>query len=294
MFTDICSLVYHFGLAHTICSTQREKSDELTKSRKVIFKLMNNSCYGNTHDCQRNRVEAQLKRSVDKAQRVTDKSLMQSFEIFDENLAAVTLKQMKIYRNTPTIVEACVLELAKIHLLSIDYRVMKNAVDCQLIYSDTDLLLHETNRIGLHKNLAENANLRKSFDFSNYPENHPLYHNGNKTVTLLFKDVMAGKILETFVGLNPIKYSIKYRDYQKLSAMRACRFAKTNLKHNFYKIFSSTTNGIRTNNIRIGSILHQMEFVSSSKISFSASDDYITFLRMASKICHLALDWRET
>ena len=104
----------------------------------------------------------QLIRSTDEAQRVTDKSLMQSFKIFDENLAAVTLKQTKIYWNKPTIVGACVLELAKFHMFSFHYKVMKNAFDCQLIYSDTDSLLYEINHVDLYKELAENANLKKT------------------------------------------------------------------------------------------------------------------------------------
>ena len=245
----------------------------VNKFQEGFFKLMNNSCYGKTLESKRNRIHVQLIRSNDEAQRVTDKSLMQSFKIFDENLAAVTLKQTKSYWNKPTIVGACVLELAKFYIFSFHYKVMKNAFDCQLIYSDTDSLLYEINHVDLYKELAENANLRKNFDFSNYPQNHPLYHIGNKMVTLLFKDEMAGKILEEFVGLKPIMYSIKYGDYQKLSSKGVSRFARTNLKHDIYKTVLSTTNSIRTNNIRIGSTLHQLETISSSKISLSAFDD---------------------
>ena len=234
---------------------------------------MNNSCYGKTLESKRNRIHVQLIRSIDEAQRVTDKSLMQSFKIFDENLAAVTLKQTKIYWNKPTIVGACVLEFAKFHMFSFHYKVMKNVFDCQLIYSDTDSLLYEINHVDLYKELAENANLRKNFDFSNYPQNQPLYHNGNKMVTLLFKDEMAGKILEEFVGLKPKMYSIKYGDNEKLAAKGVSRFAQRNFKHDIYKTVLSTTNSIRTNNIRIGSTLHQLETISSSKISLSAFDD---------------------
>ena len=92
-------------------------------------------------------------------------------------------------------------------------------------------------------------------------------------VTLLFKDEMAGKHLEEFVGLKPKMYSIKYGDNQKLSAKGVSRFAQTNLVHDIYKTVLSTTNSIRINNIRIGSTLHQLETISSSKISLSAFDD---------------------
>ena len=65
----------------------------VNKFQEGFFKLMNNSCYRKTLESKRNRVHVQLIRSIDKAQRVTDKSLMQSFKFFDENLAAVTLKR---------------------------------------------------------------------------------------------------------------------------------------------------------------------------------------------------------
>ena len=127
-----------------------------------FFKLMNNSCYGKTLESKRNRVHVQLIRSIDETQRVTDKSLMQSLKIFDENLAAVTLKQTKIYWNKPTIVGACVFELAIFHMFLFHYKVMKNAFDCQLVYSDTDSLLYEINHVDRYKELTENANLRKT------------------------------------------------------------------------------------------------------------------------------------
>ena len=72
----------------------------VNKFQEGFFKLMNNSCYGKTLESKRNRIHVQLIRSNDEAQRVTDKSLMQSFKIFDENLAAVTLKQTKIFTGT--------------------------------------------------------------------------------------------------------------------------------------------------------------------------------------------------
>ena len=77
----------------------------------------------------------QLLRSIDKVQRVTDKSLIQSFKIIDENLAAATLNQTKIYWNKPTIVGTCVPELANFHMFSFHYKVMRSALDCQLIHS---------------------------------------------------------------------------------------------------------------------------------------------------------------
>ena len=102
----------------------------------------------------RETVHVQLIRSIDEAQRVTDQSLMQSFKINDEILAAATLKQTKFYWNKPTIVGGCVLELAKFHMFSFHYKVTKNAFDCQLIYSDTGSLLYAIKHVDLYGELA--------------------------------------------------------------------------------------------------------------------------------------------
>ena len=77
----------------------------VNKFHERFSKLMNNSCYGKTLESKRNRVHVQLIRSIDEAQRVTHKSLMQAFKIFDENLAAVTLKQKKFTGTNPPLSE---------------------------------------------------------------------------------------------------------------------------------------------------------------------------------------------
>ena len=93
-------------------------------------------------------------------------------------------------------------------------------------------------------------------------------------VTLLFKDEMGGKIIEKFIGLKPKMYSIRFDDgKQKLSAKGVSRFAQTSLKHDVYKNVLCTTNLVKTNNIRIGSHSHQLETISSNKVSLSAYDD---------------------
>ena len=104
---------------------------------------------------------------------------------------------------------------------------MKNNFDCQLLYSNTDSLFYEIKHRDLYQELATNLDLKKQFDFSNYPMNHPLYTDSNKMVTLLFKDEMGGKIIEEFIGLKPKMYSIKFDDgKQKMFAKGVTRFAQ--------------------------------------------------------------------
>ena len=105
---------------------------------------MNNSYYDKTLESKRNWVIVQLVRTQQEAQKWVDTSMMKTFRIFDENVAAVTMKKPKIYWNKPTIVGACVLELARFHMYSFHYKVMKPTFNCQLIYSDTDSFVSST------------------------------------------------------------------------------------------------------------------------------------------------------
>ena len=98
-------------------------------------------------------------RSIDEPQRVLDRSSMQTFKIVDKNLAAVTLKQTKIFGNKLTVVGVCLVELAKFHMFSFHYKILKKPFDVQLIYSDTDSLLYKMSQTGLHKELAGIAKL---------------------------------------------------------------------------------------------------------------------------------------
>ena len=253
-------------------TTKRQQATN--KFEESFFKLMNNSCYGKTLESKRNRVQVQLIRTPEEARNAADKTLLKTFKIFDENLAAVTFKKPKIYWNKPTIVGACILELSKFHMFNFHYRVMKQHLNCELLYSDTDSLLYEIKHQDLYKELAENLDLKKHFDFSNYPVNHPLFDESNKMVTLLFKDELAGKLMEEFVGLKPKMYSIKYNDgKQKMSAKGVSRYAQNCLKHDVYKHVISTSAIVRTNNVRIGSNNHQLETISNNKVSLSAFDD---------------------
>ena len=143
-------------------------------------------------------------RSTEEPQRVLEKSSMQSFKIIDKNLAAVTLKQTKIFTNKLTVVGAYLLELAKFHMFSFHYKILKKPFDNQLIYSDTDSLLYKMSQTGLHKTLAGIAKLYENFDFTNYLKNHSFYRNGDKMVTLFSQDEMTVKILGDFVELQPI------------------------------------------------------------------------------------------
>ena len=95
------------------------------KFQESFYKLMNNSCYGKTLESKRNRVNVKLARSREAVLQNSDKGLMKSVNIFDENLVAITSRRGEIYWDTPTLVGACILDLAKFHMFEFHYKVSR-------------------------------------------------------------------------------------------------------------------------------------------------------------------------
>ena len=90
-----------------------EKRKESRNKFEESFKLMNNSCYGKTLESKRNRLTVQLVTSRENVLRRIDTPFFCEFEIFNENLAAISSRKRSILWNKPTIVGATVLDLAK-------------------------------------------------------------------------------------------------------------------------------------------------------------------------------------
>ena len=84
---------------------------------------MINSCYGKTPENEGKRVNVKLVKTREAVLENSDKSLLKSINIFDENLVAITSRRAQIYWDTPTLVGACILDLAKFHMYEFHYNV---------------------------------------------------------------------------------------------------------------------------------------------------------------------------
>ena len=252
-------------------NTQKRKESR-HNFEESFFKLMNNSCYGETLESKRNRLTVQLVSNGDDVLRRTDTPFFFQFKIFSENLVAISSRTRSILWNKPTIVGATVLDLAKLHMLDFHYNVTKHFY-CFVLYSDTDSLLYGIKHTDFYEELATNEALRQHFDLSYYPTDHFLYNVENKMVTLKFKAELAGEPIEEFVGLKPKMYSILVGDPQKLSAKGVFRFVQKDPNHDLYKKILDTGNYFKIINTRIGSEKHQLQTIKTNKVSLSSFDD---------------------
>ena len=63
-------------------------------------------------------------------------------------------------------------------------------------------------QIDFYEILKNKSNIIDEFDFSNYPENHPLFNKQNKLTVLKYKDEFPADTITDFIALKPKLYSI--------------------------------------------------------------------------------------
>ena len=102
---------------------------------------MKKAVYGKYCEYKRRRIKITITRIAEQVLNVLSKFEFDRYMIFGENMAALTTRPKSIFWNTPTIVGATILDLAKYHMYYFHYRVMRPNFDCRLLYRDTDSLL---------------------------------------------------------------------------------------------------------------------------------------------------------
>ena len=153
-----------------------------------LYKLMNNSDFGNTMENLRKRVDVKLVRAneEDRLRRLI------ASPAFDYDLAAIQVPKSRLVLNRPVNVEMSLLDLSKHLMYVFYYGELKTQYRerCQILYTDTDSLLLEIQTEEKHENMTENAHLYDTFD---YPVDHPLHSPVNKKVLGKMKDECAGR-----------------------------------------------------------------------------------------------------
>ena len=83
--------------------------------------------------------------------------------------------------------------------------------NCTFLYTDTDSLLGVIKTDDIYKDMVES---KDGYDFSDYPQGHPLHDETNKKVIGKMKDECTGTPIAEYVDLRPKLYSILRSDEQ--------------------------------------------------------------------------------
>ena len=170
---------------------------------------MNNSVFGKTQENLRKWVQADLITDAAVLRKgVAKPSFCRGIPITD-CLTVVQCKVQTLTLNRPIYVGVTVLELSQLHMYDFHYHHMKvkytHAEQLRLLFTDTDSLAYAVQTENIYEDMASDAAPR--YDFSAYPENHPLYDTSNRKALGFFKDELNSIPMKEFVGLRPKSYA---------------------------------------------------------------------------------------
>ena len=155
------------------------------------------------------------------------------------------------------------------------YNVMKPKYgeNCRLLYTDADSLVLDVTTDDVYADFRAEG-MRKYFDFSDYPKDHPNYDASNAKVLGLFKDERSSSLLTEFVGLKAKMYAMRVGDKEKMCAKGCPKgTVKKYTKFDLYKdvLFDDKTTQVSFKCLR--SENHQLHTMSLTKMGLSNYDN---------------------
>ena len=174
-----------------------------------FYKLSINSLFGKTIENPEKRTKVKLCQTKEELEKKVGHYSFKRSKIINKNLVGVEMRNTLVKMNKPFYVGNAVLELSKFHMYYFHYNVMKQVFNdrIHLLYTDTDSLMYEIQSENPYQELKD-GNKLGWFDFSNYPQDHPLFDERNKRVPGLFKDECNVRYIKEFVGLRSKMYCL--------------------------------------------------------------------------------------
>lgn len=190
---------------------------------KDFFKLANNSVFGKQMENVRQRFRPLVWVTSREAflKEVSKPCYHGNCIKYSESLLSLQHKQTDVKLNKPIQVGQAILDISKVCMFEFHYDVMLKHFgleNLKLLMTDTDSLVYEISSKDPNYDLyADLSNVKEHFDFSDYPDTHPLYSTDNKKIAGKFKDDKATLITE-FCGIRAKMYSLQMACSEEITA----------------------------------------------------------------------------
>ena len=258
---------------------------------KDYYKLKNNSFFGKTMECVRNRIDFRLVTKFEKLEKFLNSPLLIDRNIFSEAVVGVHLFKSKVILDKPIYIGQAVLDYSKLEMYNLFYNILRKCPlirQPDLVGGDTDsffLALHTDNSTTL---IDVFTTLGQYFDSSNYPQDHPLYSSANRAKLGCFKDEAAGKVIEEMILLRPKMYSMKFfgEEHSIKRAKGISRHLVASTSHDTYREAFLLQNETSYQMTIFRSTLHTIETVTFRKRGLSAWEDKRCWLDANSSVPH--------
>ena len=156
-----------------------------------------------------------------------------------------------------------------------NYIEKKYGDKAKLLFTDTDSLMYEIKAEDFYKDIS--GDVKDRFDTSDYPPNHisGIPTGCNKKVLGMFKDEVAGRCIEEFVGLRAKLYSYKMLQGEENKRCKGVikSVVKRSITYEDYKTCLFTgKEQIRKMNV-IRSYKHEVYTEEVNKVALCSDDD---------------------
>lgn len=252
------------------CTIERQKAN--SKFEQDQFKKLANSTYGKTIQNVRGYINVKLHTNIKSLQKAIASHTFKYFTIIDTNLVQTNHFTPTIIHDKPLFIGATILELSKHFMYDFYYNKLTSPnFNVDLGFSDTDSFLFKTNN---SKKCLKH--LQPIMDFSNYPKNHKLFSQSNKSKLGYFKDELGGSLMcKEFIGLRAKCYALKLQQNEtklekkvckglgriaiknrlKFDHYKQCLFSKKNFRFDYHSI-KSTKQNVKTVRINKKALSH--------------------------------------
>ena len=121
-----------------------------------------------------------LVRDAKKASKMTSKPTFESFQIINNDLALVKMKEPVIILDKPSYVGLCILDLSNYKWQSItmtSFGLSMETGPARLLFTDTDSLVYDIIKPDLYADMR--STIDRYYDTFDYPVEHPLHSKKN-------------------------------------------------------------------------------------------------------------------
>ena len=253
---------------------------------KGLFKLLNNSVFGKTMECVRDRLSCFIYSPKDgKLDRKRDKELSspyyKNFMNIDETdygmlegkyrhngLSLIFSNKGTVKLNKPIYAGATILDDSKCLMYDFFYNFIKvkYADNAKLLYMDTDSFILEVCTEDIYKDAVED---KQYYDLSNFVGEYQ--HKENNKVVGKFKFEFGMTPITEFIGLGAKNYSVETVDSCLYKSK--CKGVSTKYSHDQFKECLMKSERMKANFKRIGSNKHQIHTIDVEKWGLNPYSD---------------------
>ena len=181
-----------------------------------FYKLMNNSTFGKTMECVRDRIKVEFNRDLYDLEKSWKKENLKSAIAISENLVITHHQNMLVSLNKAIYTGQCILDNSKILMFKFHYgTVLPKWPQARLLMTDTDSLCYYIPTVDLDGQILKDEKLYAEFDFSNLPPSDPLYSQKWCSIPGKMKNESPGGEITEFIGHRAKVY--RYEKFTKTS-----------------------------------------------------------------------------